>query len=215
MLLLILVCIFVGILGFLAITEYRPAKREALAVVGSTGNTLAPGSSLTVMTWNIGYGALDENEDFFMVGGKTVKRKDAELIKRNLNRILAGIEEDRPDVLFLQETDVDSSRSCHINELALLRSCLNGYASSFAYNFKVAFVPYPMPPLGKVSSGISTFSRYAVSSAERVQLPIPFSWPVRMANLKRCALITRIPIKGYDHELVLINLHLEAFDNGK
>ena len=215
MLFLILVFIFVGILGFLALTEYRPAEREALSVVGGTANTFAPGESVTVMTWNIGYGALDENEDFFMAGGKTVKVKDAELVKRNLNAILDALKENQPDILFLQEVDVNSSRSCHINELAMLRSRLNGYVSSFAHNFKVAFVPYPIPPLGKVSSGISTFSRYAVSSAERVQLPIPFSWPSRMANLKRCALITRLPVEGYGQELVLINLHLEAFDHGE
>ena len=204
-----------GTLGFLALTEYRPAEREALAVVGSPADTLAPGASLTVMTWNIGYGALDENADFFMAGGKTVRIKNAGLVRHNLNEILARIKDRQPDILFLQEIDIDSSRSCHINELDLLRSGLRRFMSSFAYNFKVMFVPYPLPPLGKVSSGIATFSRYAASSAERVQLPVPFPWPIRMANLKRCALITRLPVKGCGHELVLMNLHLEAFDTGK
>jgi endonuclease/exonuclease/phosphatase family metal-dependent hydrolase len=69
--------------------------------------------------------------------------------------------------------------------------------------------------MGKVNSGIATFSSYPVSEAERIQLPIPFSWPVRMANLKRCVLISRIPLKNSDKELVLINLHLEAYDDGE
>ena len=33
-------------------------------------------------------------------------------------------------------------------------------------------------------------------------------------NLKRCLLISRIPVADTDQELVLINLHLEAYDDG-
>ena len=36
-----------------------------------------------------------------------------------------------------------------------------------------------------------------------------------MMNLKRCLLETRIPIDGSDKELVLVNLHLEAYDSGE
>ena len=54
-----------------------------------------------------------------------------------------------------------------------------------------------------------------MTDAERVQLPIPFSWPMRMANLKRCLLVSRIPIEDSEHELVLVNLHLEAYDDGE
>jgi len=37
-----------------------------------------------------------------------------------------------------------------------------------------------------------------VESATRYQLPISFSWPISMVNLKRCLLETRIPIQGSD-----------------
>ena len=53
------------------------------------------------------------------------------------------------------------------------------------------------------------------SSAERVQLPCSFKWPVRLANFKRCLLIERFPIENSDKELVLINLHLDAYDDGE
>ena len=60
-----------------------------------------------------------------------------------------------------------------------------------------------------------TLSSYPVQSATRVQLPCPFKWPVRVANLKRCLSIHRIPVNGTERELVVINLHLEAFDSGE
>ena len=76
-------------------------------------------------------------------------------------------------------------------------------------------MPFPWPPLGKVSSGLFTLSTAEISSAERVGLPIPFKWPISTANLKRCLLVTRIPLENSDHELVLVNLHLEAYDDGE
>ena len=66
---------------------------------------------------------------------------------------------------------------------------------------------------GKVNAGIATFSKYSINDSERVQLPIPFSWPMKLFNLKRCLLVTRMPIQGSDKELVMINLHLEAYSS--
>ena len=74
---------------------------------------------------------------------------------------------------------------------------------------------YLIDPMGKVNSGLMTGSRYEVASAERHALPCPFTWPLRIVNLKRCLLVERLPIEGSDRELVLVNLHLEAYDDGE
>jgi endonuclease/exonuclease/phosphatase family metal-dependent hydrolase len=77
------------------------------------------------------------------------------------------------------------------------------------------YVPYPLPMIGHVESGLYTLSAAQARTAERISLPVPFSWPVRLVNLKRCLLVSRYPVKGSDKELVLINLHLEAYDSGE
>ena len=213
-LLLIILLLAAGLIVFLSVTEYRPADRETLEISGAAGKTLAAGDTITFMTWNIGYGALGDNADFFMDGGTGVKTADADRVNANLNGILS-MAKLKPDVIFFQEIDRDSARSSRINELERMRQELEGYESSFACNFKVAFLPYPIPPIGKVDSGIATFTAFPTVWAERIQLPVPFSWPVRMANLKRCALVSRLPVEGSDRELVLINLHLEAYDSGE
>ena len=66
-----------------------------------------------------------------------------------------------------------------------------------------------------MESGLYTLSRAEARTAERLSLPCPFSWPVRILNLKRCLLVSRFPVKGTDRELVLVNLHLEAYDSGE
>ena len=213
--LLTVVLLLAGMLAFLSATEYKPAEREDVSVTGNPAKELKLGDTVSLLTFNIGYGALGDNADFFMDGGKSVMTADKERVNKNLNGIISEVKEIDPDIVFFQEVDKNSTRSHHINEYEKFMDELTQYAFSFANNFKVAFLPYPVPPIGKVDSGVATASRYKVTSAKRVQLPIPFSWPVRMANLKRCVLVSRIPIKDSNKQLVLFNLHLEAYDNGE
>lgn len=224
--LLVLVACVAGLLEFLTLTEYKPLTKEPIAVDGiSNAAAVSPGSTLTVMSWNTGYAALGDNADFFMDGGESVMTSDHDRVVDNLQGIVNEIAQDNPDVLFLQEVDRDSKRSYRINEEIWLTNSLmerygTDYSTAFAYNFKVAYVPYPIPMLGRVQSGLMTLTKYGMTEAERIQLPCPFKWPVRLANLKRCLLVERIPLANTKEEdagkeLVLINLHLEAYDDGE
>ena len=204
-----------GLFGYLCLTEYKPADTEALSVEGKSGNTVFPGNSYTLFSWNIGYGALGDNADFFMDGGSSVFSSDKARVQENMNGIRDTLAEQSPDFIFLQEADVSSARSYRIDQTAFIREAFPNMQSAFAFNFKTAFVPYPLPPIGKVQSGLFTLSSFSVGEAARVKLPCPFSWPVSMVNLKRCLLISRLPVADSGKELVLINLHLEAYDDGE
>ena len=207
-------------LEVLTLTEYLPEDREEVAINNIGWEAVRPGDSLKVLTWNIGYGALGDNADFFMDGGRSVQTADKERVQRNLEGIAAETAELDPDVVFFQEVDRDASRSHHIEEMIELVNYFSedddlNYTSAFAYNMNVFFIPYPVPPIGMVRSGIMTLTRMRMASAERIQLPCPFKWPVRLANFKRCLLVERLPVQNSDKELVLINLHLEAYDDGE
>ena len=215
-LLLAVVVVCVSVVGVLTVAEYKPEDVEELSLQGESTSGVTPGESLTVMTWNIGFGALGENADFFMDGGSHVLTADEEEVYRNLDGILETVAGVNPDIVLFQEVDRKSKRSHFIDEEAYLQTMseLDG-VESFAYNYKTLYVPYPIPTLGRVESGIMTLSRYRVDSAQRIQLPCPFSYPVRLANLKRCLMVNRIPVEGSDKELVVVNLHLEAYDSGE
>ena len=209
---------FILLLVFLSVTEYKPEEVEPLSINGQAEETVHPGDTIKVLSWNIGYGALGDNADFFMDGGSSVNTADLNRVNENMAAITSFIKEENADLILLQETDISSSRSHKIDESALILDAVsqNGsYTSTFANNFKVAFIPYPIPPIGKVDSGLYSLSRYPVLDASRIKLPNPFSWPIRMANLKRCLSVMRIPVEGTGKELVVVNLHLEAYDSGE
>lgn len=207
----------VGLIVWLTVREYKPASVEPVEVINQNVQQppLAPGGSLTVLSQNTGYAGLGKDSDFFMDGGKDVA-PTSEQVDINREGLAAQLAERGADVYFLQEVDTDSSRSGGIDQSQRYLEKLGVfYASSHALNYSCDFVPYPLPPIGKVHSGLQTLSRFHVGSAQRIALPCPFSWPVSAANLKRCLLVSYVALEGSDKQLVLVNLHLEAYDDGE
>lgn len=205
---------FLLLLGvaILTIREYRPDDVEALSPAGGA-KVLKAGDSFSITTYNTGYAGLDKDEDFFMDGGSMIRPDTREKVEENLAGIADTLKALDSDVYFLQEVDRDSKRSYYTDEMAYYEEILD-MKGMFARNFKCDFVPYPLPPIGKVDSGLVSMTSLNVSSANRLSLPESFSWPIKTCNLKRCMLEMRIPIEGTKRELVLINFHLEAYDNG-
>ncbi len=205
-----------GFLGWLTWTEYTPDPVVSLEPLRREGNgVLRTGEPVDLLSWNIGYAGLGKESDFIMDGGTNVASADENTVRRYLKGIEELVSSSDYSLVILQEVDTGSARTFDIDEAALLA---RGNAFH-ALNFSCPFVPNPetylYQPIGKVNSGLLTSSDYPAKKAERISLPCPFSWPLRIANLKRCLLVTYIPIEGSDKQLVLINLHLEAYDEGE
>ena len=206
------VCI-AGLLAYFTICEYKPEPVEEIAVTDGT-KEIHLNDDISIMSFNTGYAGLSENEDFFMDGGENVEPESEELVRENIDGIGNTIVDTDADFTFLQEVDINSKRSFNINEKEIYEE-MTGEKGVFAYNFKCNFVPYPLPFIGQVESGLVTLTDHKMTSAKRISLPESFSWPVKTCNLKRCMLETRFPIEDSDKELVLINFHLEAYDSGE
>ncbi len=213
---LILVLAVALLFGALVVTEYNPKDTEPMEISHGTGTkALSIGDEITVLTWNVGYCGLSKGADFFMDGGTSVRSQDKDSVKANLSAIEDQILALDPDVAFLQEVDVNCTRSFGIDEVGSIRDTHTDSDEVYAPNFKVLFIPYPIPPMGHMSAGIQTISKYFISDATRIQLPCPFSGIERLGNLKRCLLVSRVPVEGSDKEFVFVNLHLEAYDSGE
>ena len=217
---LIILAVLVGLAAALLIwltaTQLNVKTETAVVTHGENSTaSFAPGNSVSILTWNVGYAGLGEESDFFMDGGKQVRAPSKAIVEKNMDGIVSTVKELDADFTFLQEIEADpSTRSYGIEEAERMRT-ETGLDTAHARNYKCAFVPYPIPPIGKVSSGIMTLSTAPIASAERIALPSPFKWPVSVANLKRCLMPVYIDLEGTDAQLVLVNLHLEAYDDGE
>ena len=212
------VSLFGGFLIYASATTLQVKDVEKMKVNGEVNEKVDKSSNMSLLTWNIGYGALDERADFYMDGGKGVIGESKENTINNVNTMSKKIQELNPDVFFIQEADLDSKRSHYVNDEKILKEYFDEshYEQSFAKNFQAGYIPIPSGnTLGKVKSGITTFAKYDTELSNRIQLPIPFSWPIKLFNLKRCLLVSYLPIKDSEQKLVLVNLHLEAYDDGE
>ena len=209
---IILIC-FLILLSYLWIKEYRPEKIEDVKVYGKGEKDPEIGKNYKIMTWNIGYGGLDKDTDFFMDGGHMVFPINKNHVEKSIDHIISTSKNIDADIKLFQEVDYDSKRTFHINQVEKLRKNLIG-SSTFALNFKASFVPYPIPPMGKVESGIMTQTDFKIKKSKRYQQEIPHKFPTRLVNLKRAFNPSYIDIKNSDKKLVIINVHLDAYESG-
>ncbi len=195
-------------------TDYKPEKLESAIIYNESDSLMDFEDDFTVTTFNIGYSGLDETKDFFMDGGVSSKSTSEEKTRENLKGITDFLEEADSDFYALQEVDVDSARSYSIDQVSLIADLHEDYNISFSYNYRVKYVPVPFTdPMGHVNSGIMTLSRYKSSADNRYSLPGKETFPRRYFMLDRCIMETITPLSN-GKELILVNLHLSAFDKG-
>jgi endonuclease/exonuclease/phosphatase family metal-dependent hydrolase len=211
-LIIVVVLGFVGLIVYAIVTDYKPKEEELISK--ATPSILSDSLSITMLTWNIGYAGLDKDMDFFFDGGTKVitpEDKCMENIKGIGNFLRRN---DSIDFIFLQEVDRGSKRSYYLDEYDTILKKLNDHSPSFAKNYDVFFVPKPMSnPMGKVLSGIAIFSKFTPASSVRFAFPGDFGFPTQLFWLDRCFLVNRYPLAN-GKELVLVNTHNEAFDEG-
>lgn len=178
------------------------------------GFTVDTDKAYLIMTYNIGFGAYRSDYSFFMDGGKSSWAKDEESVIAAVCSMAKIINDVSPDFVFLQEVDVDGTRSYHVDELELMNQFMKGYYYDFAQNYDSPFYFYPpWQPHGANQSGIVTYSRAQIISAMRRSLPVAEDLS-KLVDLDRCYAVSRIPTDN-GKELCLYNLHLSAYGNDK
>jgi len=212
-LLCVLVLGFVSLVGYATLSDYRPdpttpifEKKDAKAISRQ--------KNYRFFIWNIGYGGLSRDMDFFYDGGKQV-RPAKKIVEKNISAIETFIARQNDiDFFLLQEVDQRSKRSYYINEYLKIEKLFPQFHSSFGKNYDVFFVPVPPSnPLGHVLSGLQTLSRFEPVSIVRHSFPGNYAWPQGLFMLDRCFLVSRYTIET-GKELLVINTHNSAYDDG-
>ncbi|MDO4282243.1 MAG: endonuclease/exonuclease/phosphatase family protein [Clostridia bacterium] len=212
---IIVFIILLLVVGFsvLMLTEYEPEDIEELTVEGEATKKLKQDEDIKLLTYNLGYLSLDSTQDFFMDGGESVMPKTASNVNKNLAAIQNLIQNEDADIYLFQEVDYKAKRSYNMNQYEGLKKDFDGTAT-YAFYHKCLYIPYPIfNSVGHVESGMTILNKFALT-ATRIALPSAYSWPMRAVMFKRCLMVQRMQVENCDKELVVINLHLEAYDDG-
>lgn len=211
--LLVIVLVVGDYVAYVFLSWSRIPDNQELTVSRSSNRNAGTGETYRILSWNIGFGAYEDDYGFFMDGGTQSWAWSEERLNANLENIAQFLSARNADFLLIQEIDTDSTRSYHVNELRLLSDRLHAdhsYDTVFAQNYNSPFLFYPiLQPHGASKAGIGTFSDYTIRSALRRSLPIEEGL-TKVLDLDRCYSVSRLELEG-GHELCLYNLHLSAY----
>jgi hypothetical protein len=83
-------------------------------------DTVIIGQEYSAVSQNIGFGAYNQEFSFFMDGGTESVAETAATVIENITAATDMIKILNPDFLLLQEVDIDSTRSYHIDQYSML-----------------------------------------------------------------------------------------------
>ncbi len=189
---------------------YRVEDHLSLTVSGSAAEVAPVGEALTLVTYNIGFGAYSAEYSFFMDGGAHARALSEEAVIGNTDGAVNAIKGESPHFILLQEVDVDGTRSYHVDQTARLAAQFPSYDRIFGQNYDSPYFIYPFhEPIGANKSGMMTFSAFDISEAERIRLPVEESL-YKYLDLDRAYTVSAIPTESGAY-LMLFNVHLSAY----
>ncbi len=164
--------------------------------------------TIKVMTWNIRFGARRILWFGDSCGDRVILTKEEVLA--GLEGIARKIYEEKPDIVFLQEVDVDCKRTAYIDQVQWLLDNTDLNYGAYASMWQAQVVP--SDGLGRLNTGQAIISRWKIQSAERIQLALRSDQDAltRYFYLRRNLLKTRIAIPNVENFYAL-NIHAEAF----
>lgn len=200
---------------FAKIQEYEPPPKLDVET-HCTGDEvpLKAGDTFTVLVWNLQFAATRKHH-FFYDGGNVVDvpRADVEAALRVIGDTIAEL---GPDLLMLQELDVESSRTHDIDQVAAVVERTGQPCWTSAPYHKSSYVPLPLgDALGSVDMHLALMTRAPMRRAVRTQLALlDEMWIRRAFNLKRALLEAQILVDGAAKPLAVAVTHLSAWSHG-
>lgn len=164
--------------------------------------------TLSVMTYNIGWLS-------GMTNNLPVDREES-LYAQNLKNAIVFLKKYHPTIIGFQEIDIYAKRSFYYNQPDSLGIHLHYLNGSLAVNWDKKYVPFPYWPFqyhfGKLISGQYVMSELTILKNEYVTLPKPVNAPFYYNAFYLDRLIQKTWLKTNKGDLLVMNVHLEAFD---
>jgi endonuclease/exonuclease/phosphatase family metal-dependent hydrolase len=164
--------------------------------------------TIKVMTWNIRFGAGRLPWFGDSCGDRVILSRQE--VETNLRGIAETVNRIQPDILMINEIDIESKRTAYIDEVQWLLDHTYFNYGTFASNWKSQFIP--SDGLGRMNMGNAVLSRWPISEAIRIQLSLRGDQDAltEYFYLRRNILKTKINLPGQD-KFYAVATHLSAF----
>jgi endonuclease/exonuclease/phosphatase family metal-dependent hydrolase len=167
-----------------------------------------PDTSIQVMTWNIRYGMARGFWFGDACGDKVVYTKDE--ILKNMASITERINIVKPDILLLQEVDLNSLRSAYVDELQYIIDHTYFCYAVYGFQWKAQFVP--SDGIGRIHEANVILSRWPFGESTRIQLKLRSDQDAltRYYYERNCMVKAKVEIPGVS-DFYVLNIHASAF----
>jgi endonuclease/exonuclease/phosphatase family metal-dependent hydrolase len=164
--------------------------------------------TLGIISFNIGY-----------LSGMTNNlptRPGLDFFQNNMEEIIRLFRDYSPAFIGFQEIDYHAKRSWFINQMDSIGMNLKVPNGAYVVNWDKRYVPFPYWPIryhfGKMISGQGLLSHHPIIRNKRIVLPKPDENPFYYNEfyLDRLIQIAEVDVQGT--RMILMNVHLEAFD---
>lgn len=175
---------------------------------GSTGPATSDADRISVVIWNLGYGGLGQDSDFFADGGKGYLPPSRRAVRESVAAIASWLGASDADVIMTQENARASAVNLWVDLKRTTDAALNDYDHVFNPDFQTRLL---LPPL-RIRNGPATYVRTGLRDSELWPLPDdgdPYAGALRR---RYAALVTRVD--GPGGCWTFVNVHTSAFDEG-
>ena len=165
---------------------------------------------ITVMTWNIRFGAARIPWFGDSCGDRVILTEKE--IESGLHGLAGKINEVAPDILILQEVDVDAKRSLYVDQVQWLLDHTNLNYGAYASIWQTQYIP--SDGLGRMDMGNAILSRWPLAEAERIQLPLRGDQDAltQYFYLQRNILKAKVAVPGWEnYDFYTVGIHAAAF----
>jgi endonuclease/exonuclease/phosphatase family metal-dependent hydrolase len=149
-------------------TGFEDTEDAILVQAATLKPAFPPPDSLKILTWNIRYGA-GRIPLFYDGWGNRFDMTKFE-VESNLSSLCTKINEIDPDILLLQEVDIESKRTAYVNELQFILDHTQLNYAAYGSIWKADFVP--SDGLGRIDMGNAILSKWSLTDCVRIALAI-------------------------------------------
>ena len=206
-----LVLLFVAYVAIIVMGN-RSLKPEASVITPApkAGLSDALPATITLTTWNLGFGALGIEGDAVSDGGTHLFPESGELVERNIDGIVATLKTLDQDMLMLQEVSQHSLMSWWRPLHDSVAAIMPDRQIAFRPDIHTWGLPFPLA----IDHGTVVALRANPRNIEILPLPLEPNAIMGLIKRRYSLQIVRVPIEGQTSDWVLVNLHLSAFDEG-